>query len=460
MMVNNFEKYKQLIFDFPEFVYHDFHYLFTDNELQIRYHFEVPGLEVFYPEITIPITEDIKKNYATDSIIRNLVFHIGMVELISYWKCVCSPKLIILPVSLTENQILWWKNLYFQGLGEFFYLNNIPAEMSDFMTIQSQGDILAKSSLKTDADKILVPVGGGKDSVVSLELLKSHFNIQPFILNPRPASLQCVEASGIGMDRCLLAYRKIDPALIGLNERGFLNGHTPFSALLAFVTLLVSSLHGIRYVALSNESSANESTTRTSGVNHQYSKSFEFESDFRDYYKEFVCSDIEYFSFLRPLSELQIASLFARYDQYFQIFKSCNAGSKEDKWCGKCPKCLFAYIILSPFMPIDKLKKAFGTNMFEKEFMMKEMDELTGKNPVKPFECVGTVEEVNEALHRYILRYSDSSEVLLKHYIDSEEYNLAGKQLSDITQVSDLAGTHFLEPRFINLIKNALHGDS
>ena len=107
------------------------------------------------------------------------------------------------------------------------------------------------------------------------------------------------------------------------------------------------SPHWLKYVALSNESSANESTVAGSTVNHQYSKSFEFEQDFHKYEKDWLGSGVYYFSMLRPLSEFQIAKYFAGATAYHDIFRSCNAGSKQDIWCGHCPKCLFVFLILT-----------------------------------------------------------------------------------------------------------------
>ncbi len=168
--------------------------------------------------------------------------------------------------------------------------------------------------------------------------------------------------------------------------------------MLAFYTLLAACLSGRRYIALSNESSANEPTVQGSDVNHQYSKSVSFESDFRDYVKRQLSDRLSYYSFLRPLSELQIARLFAGHQAYFPVFRSCNAGSKTDSWCGNCPKCLFAFIILSPFIAPETLNGIFGKNLLADANLLPVLKELCGESEVKPFECVGTREEVCMAL--------------------------------------------------------------
>lgn len=160
------------------------------------------------------------------------------------------------------------------------------------------------------------------------------------------------------------------------------------------MTLLVGFGSGSRYIALSNESSANESTVPGTNINHQYSKSVEFERDFREYVAENINADIQYFSFLRPLSEMQIAYFFAQFKAYHKVFRSCNAGSKTDSWCGNCPKCLFTWLILSPFISREKLTEIFGKDLMADMNLRPIFEELNGTSAVKPFECVGTVEEV------------------------------------------------------------------
>ena len=239
--------------------------------------------------------------------------------------------------------------------------------MQNFMHIRTDSSKKSESfSLQTE-QKIIVPIGGGKDSAVSLELLKSSsLKLFPFIINPRGASLSTIKQAELPEENMLLAKRSIDPALIRLNKQGYLNGHTPFSAMLAFTSLLQAYITNTKYIALSNESSANEPSVADSHVNHQYSKTFEFESDFRNYYKNYITPDIEYFSFLRPLSELQIACLFSRIKNHHYTFRSCNVGSKTDSWCCNCPKCLFTYIMLAPFIAETELNAMIGENLIIK----------------------------------------------------------------------------------------------
>ena len=391
-----FQSYRN---NFPYFIYKSYSINRTNTSLQAEFHFDLAGKFFFNPVIEIPARSFYDFDALGNNLLENLVFQIGMVELISYWKTACPPKVIIRSGHLNDEQIGWWKKLYFNGLGEFFYLNGIETDRETFMEISSEGSSFPVSDLPLDSQKVLVPIGGGKDSVVSLEILKnSDFHVLPFILNPREASVRTLTIAGFDQDNSIILNRTLDKELLKLNEQGFLNGHTPFSALLAFTSALAALASRAKYIALSNENSANQSTVPDSEINHQYSKSLEFENDFSEYLKRYVHNGLHYFSFLRPLNELQIAALFSEYPQHFKSFRSCNVGSKTDSWCGHCPKCLFTYIILSPFLDAETLNEIFQKDILADRSLLPVFKELTGLVEVKPFECVGTPQEVKAAL--------------------------------------------------------------
>jgi hypothetical protein len=372
-----------------------------DFNLDDRYHFR--------PTLEIPAKPFFDWDNLPENLLQRLAFQIGMTELVSYWKIACPKKVVVKPFVLTENQIKFWKKLYYNGLGEFLYLNSISVSEADLMQIETMLPIDSFSTntafARNDMDssisfeeKVLVPIGGGKDSVVTLECLRHEMPVIPLIVNPRGATLNCVKTAGYKEDEYIVINRTLDPTMLQLNAEGYLNGHTPFSALLAFISVLVAFGSRSKYIALSNENSANESTVPGTNINHQYSKSFEFERDFRNFVAENLNDEVQYFSFLRPLSELQIAKLFAQCEAYHPVFRSCNVGSKTDSWCCHCPKCLFTWIILSPFLSREKLVSIFGKDLMADESLQPIFEELNGTAPVKPFECVGTVEEVRACM--------------------------------------------------------------
>lgn len=459
MELSGQEKFDQLRRQFPFLSFEGYDASIDHDGLKVEYRFDLSGIYQFRPSFFLPSKPFMRKKFDSSVLqsegIRHLLLHIGLIELISYWKAACPPEIILKDIALSNEQTAFWKKIYFQGLGEFFYTNGIKTEMDSFVNIRSGSTIFPKSHFQLE-DSILVPIGGGKDSVVSLELLKKQFDVRPFILNPRGASLETCFKAGFTNLTITEIQRKIDPLLLKLNAEGFLNGHTPFSALLAFYTLLVAAFTGQKHIALSNESSANEPTVVGTEVNHQYSKSFAFESDFRRYVRQYISEDFNYFSFLRPLGELQIAMLFSRNVKYYPVFKSCNVGSKTDSWCGSCPKCLFAWIIMCPFIPQDELTHIFGKNLFEDASLIPYLKELTGLEDVKPFECVGTIDEVNAALQLFIRQHGKEKwPLLIDYYSNSTAYS-AYSAFPVEPLLENFEEHHFLEDRFLDMLKQSI----
>ena len=236
-----------------------------------------------------------------------------MTECVSYFKAVLPERLIVHCGGLCEEEIRWWKKLYFNGLGEFLYRNGIEAAEDELIQIEAaapQG--FAAPFMPQWRFDALTPVGGGKDSAVTATLLRNAGKtVRYFTVNDQKARTDTVLAAGGSEEQMVRTHRTIDPALLALNRQGFLNGHTPFSAIVAFLSAYCALLIGAGDIVLSNESSANEANIEGLTVNHQYSKSYEFERDFSDYLAKYAGVPIRYFSLLRPFNELQIAKMFA-----------------------------------------------------------------------------------------------------------------------------------------------------
>lgn len=439
-------KYNELRNEYDTFIYDSYEIEELENTTKITYNFIVPSLTQYKPTLEV-------KKFKIDSFTKNLIFHIGLVELVSYWKATCSKNVIIKAGYINKEQIEFFKKLYFYGLGELFYTNGITPNYDDFINIKCE---LKEQNIEIPnyvGNGNLIPIGGGKDSNVTLEIMKSDFEDNLcFIINPKQVTLSCAQTAGYSNEKIVTVKRTIDKNLIELNKKGFINGHTPFSALVAFLSYFNAYITGKKYILLSNESSANESNVDGTKINHQYSKTYEFECDFNEYTKKYFKIDIKYFSLLRPLSEYQIAMLFSNYEKYHEIFKSCNVGSKKEPWhwCCSCPKCLFVYIILSPFLYKEKLIRIFGEDLFEKEDLLDIFIELTGYGKTKPFECVGTYEEVRYAITKTISKL-DKQPYLLKYYKEHFELENLNKNLEN-----KYNRENNLNPYFENLLKSEL----
>jgi len=356
-------------------------------------------------------------------------------------------------------------------MGQFFYENKIDFTKSGFLKITSDFPKPA-SSLKSKRyklkDRALVPLGGGKDSIVTLNLLnETGKQTRVFSLNPTHSIKNIIK---IKKEKSpIIVERKIDPLLFKLNQEGYLNGHTPFSAYLAFIIVLCAVLFDFKYVVFSQERSSNEGNLKYHGkiINHQYSKSFEFERKFRQYLEKYLARGLYFFSFLRPLYEIQIAKLFSYYPQYFSVFLSCNeaqkthSGTKKptQKWCGQCSKCLFIFTTLYPFVEEKALIKIFRKNLFEDQNLLLLMQELIGIKNFKPFECVGTKKESKVAFYlAWKKKKSDGGE--LPFLLNWFEKNILPKEKNwekvsrEIMQGFDQ--NHFLPQEFEKTLKKNL----
>ncbi len=438
--------FKDLREKYPKIVYEKYEIKDIDETLMIKFYFEIPDLATFTPTLSLS-KKDIVTKY-DNAFLNYLVFNIGMVELISYFKSTCSPNIEVKAGYLNQDQIDWFKKLYYNGLGEFRYVNNIEVSEDEFVNITCFHEKECLEKIEYQGKGNLIAVGGGKDSAVTLTILK-EFDNKCFMINPKEPSIECAKVAG--HDDFMAIKRTIDKRLIELVEEGYLNGHTPFSALVAFISYLCAYLSGKKYIVLSNEASANEPTVLGTKINHQYSKTYEFENDFNNYTSQYFKLDIKYFSLLRCLQEIQIGMLFSQYKDYHSVFKSCNVGSKKIpwKWCCNCPKCLFVYIILSPFLSRDELINIFGEDLYTKEELLDTFIELLGYGKTKPFECVGTYSEVRYAVS-LVINQCKELPYLLKYYRDHYPLDLNHSLRYSFNEQNNIPEI------FVNLVKNEL----
>jgi len=272
-------------------------------------------------------------------------FALGMSELVHFWKTILAPEIVIKAGKLSPEQIAFWETLYTKGLGEFFYVNRIDFRGLVHITNDPHApELLPATNASWQGRRALVPFGGGKDSIVTGELLrKQGRDFAWFELEPLPFGSRLREVSGV--TECISIGRNVAKnfaPIIELVKNGAPNGHVPITATYIMSAAFAAQAHGFGDIVMSLERSANEGNVEYLGmdVNHQYSKSYEFETAAAEYIRDYVNADIRLFSLIRPLYELQIVREFVQYPKYFPYFVSCNRGLKTGAWCGECAKCI------------------------------------------------------------------------------------------------------------------------
>lgn len=434
----------------------------------------------FHPQVTLHQVPPERYDRLSSQTLENYALQLGLAEVFSYWKAAIPEEIAITAAELDPEQLEFWHDLLIKGMGEFFYVNQINFTRPNFVKFTNHKDLstrlkptpepaktvpLPHSASESDLSGCLIPLGGGKDSLVSLELLKQHSqeSLTLFALDPTEA-VKTIFALNPELP-ILTASRQIDPLLLELNHSGYLNGHTPFSSYLAFLTTTTAQIFGLKNVVLSNERSSNEESViyLDHPVNHQYSKSYELEENFRNYARAYLPQPtVVYFSFLRPLYELQIAQLFTNSPQYFSVFKSCNRQQRQNRWCGECSKCLFAYLILYPFLSEATMTDIFGINLLNNVDLWSTTKELIGYSHQKPLDCVGTHEESLVALYlcyqkdqQYNKTLSKISEKFAKEVLPREQ-NLEARA----TQIFEAWNKHHALPEEFAKILKYVHQET
>lgn len=320
---------------------------------------------------------------------------------ISYYKLYCPSKISV-SFKLSKEEAEFWNIVYKKGLGEFLYRNNLdPNKLAKFPYVKKNIKPLGVST----NGKILLGVGGGKDSIVALGLLK-NFEISLFLIETGRRDLISERIIKKSRKSSFTINRILDPKIFK-EHQGSYNGHVPISAVFAFLGILSAFLYEHKYVVVGNEYSSNFGNLNYKGeiINHQWSKSAEFEFLFQEYTKKFITPDIIYFSLLRQFHEIRIAKMFAKHKEYFHLFSSCNKNFRVFKdrpkslWCGKCPKCAFVFLMLSSFLDKKEVLKIFGKNLFDDATLLPLFKGLLGFGETKPFDCVGTFEESRVAFY-------------------------------------------------------------
>ena len=504
---------------FEKFYFNSFE--FDKKTLHAKFFYSFDDKQSFTEEIDFSSDFLHVRNDFQQEIFNNFLFSLSIAIWISYYKLYPTKELVVKSWFLTEEDKQFWQKFYLNWLWEFLYKNKInPNWLFNF--VNESDKKYEKIEFKT-SDKIFLPIWWWKDSIVSTELLKNNwFSYTPFIFGKIDTIKEnCLK---VMKQESFLVKRKLDENLFRLNELWYYNWHVPITWIISFVLLCSAYLYDYRYLILSNEKSANSWNTKIwkcgneekwkcknlnsmsswtnvkdsfssiislnenlmdsslnsewqiiynrklttddfLEVNHQYSKSLEFEQDLDIYIKRNLSNEIKYFSLLRWMYEIKIAEIFSKiWKDYFGVFSSCNKNFKiwkidwkKDKkstkllncqsgepkssawlgivseslkgncnyydswlnsewqrqwfcsstkyWCNSCPKCAFVYAVLRPYLTDTEIMLIFWKELYENKDLENLFKELLWVKWIKPFECVWEEEEVvyamNEALAKF-----------------------------------------------------------
>lgn len=441
---NNLNKYKKFIFN-------SFNFNYETGELSLSYSLDnkINFIEKLIFSIDNVDFEKINKKF-----FEKILFNIHLAFGVSYYKTYCPNKIIINSGKINLSQRKFWTKLYEKGLGEFFYKNKIDwHNLINFPHSGFKSDVFDFQS----NNNYLVPFGGGKDSITTIELLKKKDNNFTLFYLDEYELLKNISKEF--KYKSYLVKREMSPNLFELNKMGALNGHIPKTALVSFVALALSVLHGYKYVVFSNEKSASYGNINYLGedINHQYSKSFEFEIDLNKYLEQNLTNDIKIFSLLRPWSEISIIKEFSKHKKYFSHFSSCNVNNfklnskKESHWCNKCPKCLFTFILLAAFVKKEDLLNIFKENLFLDINLLPLFLDIIGEGNIKPWECVGEPQEALYALYLAYKRNIFNDDYLVKYFVNNilKKHNFNDLQFKDLFKES---ADHLIPEDLISLL--------
>ena len=447
---------------------------YTDGIARLRYAFDNAAQLVEQIEFPAAPALPSERKAAFDAALRLLHLIAG----VSYYKAGVPQEIRVEGQALDPATAEFLDEVYLHGLAEFAYQNKLdlrgkirfpaghPRESGDPVTSVTSAKALESGFRGNDELKArslvlprrtLVPIGGGKDSLVTVEMLKRIGEPMTVVWVGDSALIAaCAQRTGLPM---LNIKRRLAPELFEYNRLGAWNGHIPVTAINSAILLCAAILYGYDAIAFSNERSASAATLEYDGqpINHQWSKSLDFERRLREYTKSHIAADLDYFSLLRPWSELAVTRAFAESTHYDDVFSSCNRNFRirgerpADRWCGQCPKCHFVFLALAPFVAKPRLLAIFGRNLLDDANLAPGFDALLEYREHKPFECVGEGRESRAAMHALVQRPEWREDALVVRYAEEIEPQLDRAALA-LAPLLIPTSEHFLPLRLQRLL--------
>jgi hypothetical protein len=370
------------------------------------------------------------------------------VAALSYWKASCAKQWRFSGRRPDAWQANWLNDLLRQGLAEFAWHNAL--DVDGFAVIArapespEQAAVAPDSGLDTGFH--LLPLGGGKDSLVAWQRLQGRVERCVTVQVGEAARIAAV-AEALGGEHWVVR-RQLDPQLAVFNAAGAFNGHVPITAINAAIMVLVALVHGAGRVVFANERSADEATLHDQQgrpVNHQYAKSFAFECAMDAWVRHYIDPELRVFSLLRQERELAICKAFAELTSLHAQFSSCNrnfhlAGPRTQRWCGECAKCHFVFLALALFMSPDALEAIFGDNLLARSDQTEGFLALLALDARKPFECVGEAQEARAAV-RALAKHPEWADLPVVRALNAQLGDVAVPSIAELCEPS---GEHLI----------------
>ena len=341
---------------------------------------------------------------ARSAAFRRALELLHLVAGISYYKAGFSPRIHVADRAAAAGVGRFLQTLYVEGLGEFGFVNGLDVAKRVRFPQDAGVGVRPRPPLGL-RERALVAMGGGKDSLVGLDRMR-RAGVESVGACVGGSELIARTAGVAGLPLVRIE-RHLAPGLAAMNRAGAWNGHVPVTAINSLILLCAAILFDFRFVVFSNERSANEATLVDAAgnpVNHQYSKSSAFERALREVTAANLGPDLDYFSILRPFSELGVLQRFSRMEAYHGVFSSCNRNFHQDgprvegRWCRNCPKCRFAALGLAVFLAPEQLMAIQGADLLDDPGQVEGFRALCTLGRDKPFECVGEAGESRAAL--------------------------------------------------------------
>lgn len=394
------------------FVFTDRSYDPLSGEIRLGYALDdLPLIERFFlPAGLLPHPD-------TENAIEAALTLLHWIAGVSYWKTYCPKQWVFQGEGPSSKQASALNTIYKKGLAEFAWHNQLDLDAlidcpSDASQAPFSRDHHEAPSVRL-GEGVLLPLGGGKDSLVAWHHTQSVVPKEQ-LMTVQVGTAPLIQSLGEWMvsegwvHKHWVIRREMDPALSMMNAEGAMNGHVPITAINSAVLTVFALALNAHWVVFANERSADEATLidhRGQPVNHQFSKSFEFEVLFDDWIKRYIASDLSVFSALRPWRELAIVREFSQLMRFHRHFSSCNRNFHIDPnargkspWCGRCPKCHFVFLAMAVFLPPQKMLAIFGADLLDQTDCLEGFRALLALDGAKPFECVGEAAEARVAV--------------------------------------------------------------